>query len=78
MPHIHEPASGIIAALGYNGRGVAMASRMGKLVADHLTGAPPEALGFPITRIRPLPLWSLRQPAVSAMIAWSRFRDWMD
>ena len=78
MPHIHEPAPGVIAALGYNGRGVAMASRMGKLVADRLVDAPTDDLGFPITRIRPLPLWSLRQPAVSAMIAWSRFRDWMD
>jgi glycine/D-amino acid oxidase-like deaminating enzyme len=78
LPHIHEPAPGVTAALGYNGRGVAMASRMGKLIADHLTGAPPEALGFPITRIRPLPLWSLRQPVLSAMVGWSRFRDWMD
>jgi glycine/D-amino acid oxidase-like deaminating enzyme len=78
LPHIHEPAPGILAALGYNGRGVAMASRMGKLVADHLAGAPPEALGFPITRIRPLPFWSLRQPAVSALIGWYRLRDWLD
>jgi glycine/D-amino acid oxidase-like deaminating enzyme len=78
LPHIHEPAPGMTAALGYNGRGVAMASRMGKLIADHLMGAPPEALGFPITRIRPLPFWSLRQPVLSAMIGWSRFRDWMD
>jgi glycine/D-amino acid oxidase-like deaminating enzyme len=78
MPHVHEPAPGVAAALGYNGRGVAMASRMGKLMADHLTGAPPEALGFPITRIEPLPFWSLRQPAVSALIGWYRFRDWMD
>jgi glycine/D-amino acid oxidase-like deaminating enzyme len=78
LPHIHEPAPGVTAALGYNGRGVAMASRMGKLIADHLTGAPPEALGFPITRIRPLPFWSLRQPVLSAMVGWSRFRDWMD
>jgi len=78
MPHIHEPAPGILAALGYNGRGVAMASRMGKLVADHLTGAPPEALGFPVTRIQPLPFWSLRQPAVSALIGWYRLRDWLD
>jgi glycine/D-amino acid oxidase-like deaminating enzyme len=78
MPHIHEPAPGILAALGYNGRGVALASRMGKLVADHLTGAPAEALGFPVTRVQPLPFWSLRQPAVSALIGWYRLRDWLD
>ena len=78
LPHIHEPAPGVTAALGYNGRGVAMASRMGKLMADHLTGAPAEELGFPITRIRPLPFWSLRRPAISALIGWYRLRDWMD
>ena len=78
LPHIHEPAPGVAAALGYNGRGVAMASRMGKLMADHFTGERPEELGFPITRIRPLPFWSLRQPALSALIGWYRLRDWMD
>jgi glycine/D-amino acid oxidase-like deaminating enzyme len=78
LPHIHEPAPGVTAALGYNGRGVALASRMGKLVADHLTGAPPEAIGFPVSRIQPLPFWSLRQPALSALIGWYRLRDWLD
>lgn len=78
LPHLHEPAPGVTAVLGYNGRGVAMASRMGKLVADHLLGAPAEALGLPITRIQPLSFWSLRQPALSALIGWYRFRDWLD
>jgi glycine/D-amino acid oxidase-like deaminating enzyme len=26
-PHIHQPARGVVACLGYNGRGVAMARR---------------------------------------------------
>ncbi len=78
LPHIHEPAPGLAAALGYNGRGVAMASRMGKLMADRLMGATPEELGFPLTGIRPLPFWSLRQPALAALIGWYRLRDWMD
>ena len=78
LPHIHEPAPGVTAALGYNGRGIAMASRMGKLLADRVHGAPPEALGLPITRIQPLPFWSLRMPAVTALIQWYRLRDWWD
>jgi len=78
LPHIHEPAPGVKIALGYNGRGVAMASRMGKLIADRVLGTPEAALGFPITRIQPLPFWSLRQPALSALIGWYRLRDWMD
>jgi glycine/D-amino acid oxidase-like deaminating enzyme len=49
LPHIHEPKPGVLAGLGYNGRGVAMASRMGKLLADYVSGASAETLGFPIT-----------------------------
>jgi glycine/D-amino acid oxidase-like deaminating enzyme len=78
LPHIHEPKPGVLAGLGYNGRGVAMASRMGKLLADYVSGASAEALGFPITRIKPLPFWSLRRPALAVLINWYRLRDWLD
>ncbi|WP_163484841.1 FAD-dependent oxidoreductase, partial [Escherichia coli] len=33
LPHFHEPAPSVIAALGYNGRGVAMATAMGREIA---------------------------------------------
>ena len=33
FPHIHEPAPGILVCLGYNGRGVAMATAMGPELA---------------------------------------------
>jgi glycine/D-amino acid oxidase-like deaminating enzyme len=78
LPHIHEPAPGIKIGLGYNGRGVAMASRMGKLLADRTLGAPADEFGFPVTSIRPLPLWSLRRPVLSTLIGWYRLRDLMD
>jgi glycine/D-amino acid oxidase-like deaminating enzyme len=78
LPHIHEPKPGVLAGLGYNGRGVAMASRMGKLLADYVSGATAETLGFPITRIKPLPFWSLRKPVLAALINWYRLRDWLD
>jgi glycine/D-amino acid oxidase-like deaminating enzyme len=78
LPHIHEPKPGVLAGLGYNGRGVAMASRMGKLLADYVSGAEAETLGLPITRIKPLPFWSLRKPVLTALINWYRLRDWLD
>jgi len=34
LPHLHELAPGLLAGLGYNGRGVAMAIVMGRLLAD--------------------------------------------
>jgi glycine/D-amino acid oxidase-like deaminating enzyme len=78
LPHIHEPKPGVLAGLGYNGRGVAMASRMGKLLADYVSGASAETLGLPITRIKPLPFWSLRKPVLGVLINWYRLRDWLD
>jgi hypothetical protein len=55
-----------------------MASRMGKLLADYVSGASAETLGFPITRIKPLPFWSLRKPVLGVLINWYRLRDWLD
>ena len=75
LPHLHEPAAGLAVALGYNGRGVAMATMLGKLLADRQLGAPPEAFGLPITGIRPLPFWSLRQPVLTALTQYYRLRD---
>ena len=76
LPHLHEPQPGLAIALGYNGRGVAMASRMGKLLADDALGGEAEALGFPISPLHPIPGHAFRLPALAAVIAWRRFQDW--
>jgi glycine/D-amino acid oxidase-like deaminating enzyme len=78
LPHIHEPAPGFVIGLGYNGRGVAMATMMGKLLAERVLGAPAEWLGLPVGPIRPLPLWGLRQPALALLTQWYRLRDALD
>jgi glycine/D-amino acid oxidase-like deaminating enzyme len=61
-PHLHEPAPGIIAGLGYNGRGVAMATTMGRLIARRILGCTTDELELPVTHIKPFafhPLWKL-------------------
>jgi glycine/D-amino acid oxidase-like deaminating enzyme len=78
LPHIHEPEAGLAIGLGYNGRGVAMATVMGKLLAKRALGAPAELLGLPIGPIRPLPLWALRAPALAVMTRWYQLRDALD
>jgi sarcosine oxidase len=65
LPHVHEPEPGLHIAVGYNGRGIAMATMMGKLLAERVLGAPAEVYGLPVTPIRPLPFWSLRAPALA-------------
>jgi glycine/D-amino acid oxidase-like deaminating enzyme len=73
-PHLHEPAPGIIACLGYNGRGVAMATSMGAQVAQRITD-PAGPLPMPITGLKPIGLHSLWPLAVRAAIARGRVAD---
>jgi glycine/D-amino acid oxidase-like deaminating enzyme len=74
-PHLHEPAPGVIAALGYNGRGVAMATAMGGQIARRILGAPAEALDMPVTSIRPIPFHGFWRLAVTARMWEGRIRD---
>ncbi len=73
MPHLHAPAPGLLACLGYNGRGVALALRMGELLAAALLGAADPVL--PMTPIRPIPLHALRRPALHAAMTWHALLD---
>ena len=76
-PHLHEPEPDVLMALGYNGRGVAMATAMGGLIARRIGGEPAEELEMPITDIRPIPLHGLWPLAVQGRLAWGRLRDRM-
>jgi glycine/D-amino acid oxidase-like deaminating enzyme len=75
LPHLHEPAPGLLAGLGYNGRGVAMATVMGGLLAQRAMGAASADLPFPVTALRPLPLHALSGIGVRATIQYLRLRD---
>lgn len=71
-PHVHAPAPGVLACLGYNGRGVAMATVMGREIARHLQGGP---LPFPARPISPIPLHRFWKFGVAARLAYGRARD---
>jgi glycine/D-amino acid oxidase-like deaminating enzyme len=49
LPHLHEPQPGILAGLGYNGRGVAMGTVMGRVIAERILGKSAGELDIPIT-----------------------------
>lgn len=74
-PHLHALAPGVWAGLGYNGRGVAMATRMGALMAELADGTPPEAIAFPVTPLRPIPLHGMRRAVLPVMTAWYGLLD---
>ena len=75
LPHIHAPAPGLYIGLGYNGRGVALGSQMGALLADLCAGKPPEDLPLPVTAARAIPFHVLRRPALETAAAWYRVLD---
>lgn len=74
MPHVHEPAPGLCMALGYNGRGVALGTSLGRHVAARLTdrAAP---FPFPVSPIVPIPLHGLQRFYIAAGVAWYSLLD---
>jgi glycine/D-amino acid oxidase-like deaminating enzyme len=73
-PHIHEPAPGIVACLGYNGRGVAMATTMGAQIATRILN-PGGGFDMPITGLKPIAMHALWPMAVRAAILRGRIAD---
>ena len=45
--HFHEPMPGVFVGLGFNGRGVAITTMMGRTLAERVLGAGPRTLPFP-------------------------------
>jgi glycine/D-amino acid oxidase-like deaminating enzyme len=73
-PHVHEPARGVLACLGYNGRGVAMATVMGVRLARRISH-PLEPFDMPVTAMSTIPLHTLWPVAVKAAILRGRVSD---
>jgi glycine/D-amino acid oxidase-like deaminating enzyme len=74
-PHLHEPADNVLICLGYNGRGVAMATAMGREIARRVLGAQVAHLDMPVTALKTIPFHGLWRSAAAAKIAYGRFRD---
>ena len=78
LPHLHEPATGVLCGLGYNGRGVAMATIMGRVLAERALGKAASDLPFPVTPVRPYPFHHLSAIGIPLAIAWMGLRDRLD
>lgn len=75
LPHLHELAPGLHTALGYNGRGVGMATALGSLLARRVQGEPAAELPFPTTTQTRIPFHFLRNFYVAATRTYYRLRD---
>jgi glycine/D-amino acid oxidase-like deaminating enzyme len=75
LPHLHELAPGLYAGLGYNGRGVAMATVMGRLLARRALGVAVAELGFPVSPVQPMALHRLSGVGARATIQYLRLLE---
>ena len=66
LPAIFKPANGYYAGIGCNGRGVAMATVVGRELAEIVTGKAERDCDVPIRAVRRVPGFSLRYPGVAA------------
>ena len=78
FPRLHELAPGLFAGLGYNGRGIAAATMMGRDLATLVRGGTNAETVFPVVPLRPLP-WHRAAPAlVRALVQVYRLHDVFD
>jgi glycine/D-amino acid oxidase-like deaminating enzyme len=75
LPHLHEPAPGLLVDIGCMGRGVGLQTTMGKALARYLGSGRASDLPLPIVPVAPIPAHGLNRLYVSAIIAWYRMTD---
>lgn len=75
LQHMHVLAPNAFAAVGCVGRGVALTTTTGRFLADLAQGVPPEAIDFPITPVKSLPLHAFTPLAVWYLTQYYRLRD---
>lgn len=75
-PHVHEPERGVLVCLGYNGRGVAMATAMGAQLARRIT-RPELPFDMPVTDMKGIALHPFWPAGVKAAILYGRLSDYL-
>ena len=75
LPHLHEPAPGLLVDIGCMGRGVGLQTSMGRAMANYIATGDKEALPFAPRPIKPFPLYGLRRLYVNAVVTWYRLND---
>ena len=75
LPHIHQPMPGVITGLGCNGRGVALSTVMGRLLAEATLGKDPKDLPIPVVPIKPYPFHRFHRVGIKIAVAWKEFQD---
>ncbi|AWM01974.2 NAD(P)/FAD-dependent oxidoreductase [Bradyrhizobium amphicarpaeae] len=75
VPHIGRIDDRTLVSMGYNGAGVAMSSLMGRYLAAFVRGETPDVGLLDVSRMKTIPFYPLREPAVRMVAGWYQFLD---
>jgi gamma-glutamylputrescine oxidase len=75
IPHVGRLDDRVTYAVGYNGTGVALASSIGKHVAALVAGEKVNLGLLTSERLKPVPFYPIREPAVRLVAGWYQFLD---
>ena len=75
LPHLHEPAPGLIVDAGCMGRGVALQTHLGVAIGRYLGSGRTSDLPLPVTPLRAIPGHAFNRLYLAALFAWYRATD---
>ena len=75
VPHVGRVDDRVMLAMGYNGAGVAISSLMGRYLAAFARGERPDVGLLDAGRMRRVPFYPLREPAVRMVAGWYQLLD---
>jgi gamma-glutamylputrescine oxidase len=75
MPHIGRLDERTLFSMGYNGAGIAMSSLMGRYLAAFVRGETPDVGLLDAGRLKTIPFYPLREPAVRMIAGWYQLLD---
>jgi glycine/D-amino acid oxidase-like deaminating enzyme len=73
IPRLFDLAPGVVASLGYSGRGVPTGTMMGTVLSEWAMGRKPADLALPLEPLRAAPFYMAFAPRL--FLSWYRFRD---
>ncbi|MGE0237813.1 MAG: NAD(P)/FAD-dependent oxidoreductase [Parvibaculaceae bacterium] len=77
LPHLHAPEPDVTVALGYNGRGIAMATALGALAARRAAGMSADDLDLPLSPIETYPFHAMWRLGVAVRRGYGALREKM-
>jgi glycine/D-amino acid oxidase-like deaminating enzyme len=75
LPHLHEPAPGLLIDMGCQGRGIGLQTAVGKAMAEYIATSNAAALPMPFSPIEPIPFHGLQRAYVGTVVTWYRLTD---